>query len=317
VSAKPYRVFLRTNPVNPNGGVGLYSSFVATFDQNTKAKDLELLLAHEMLHTFAPSLDEATDRLMSTQWFSEGLAIYYQRLLPLRAGLIEPADFLEDLNQTAGRYYTNALNNTPNDQIAPRFWEDTRIRVLPYDRGSMYLAVVNAQIRKASRGRRSLDDLVFALLERQRQGTSNSPEVWIDLITKELGPAAKAEYESMLAGAVMLPESDAFGPCFERRSAKLRRFELGFDPKIMNQRPRIVRGLIPGSEAERAGLRDGDEITQPVGLDSVQEDQKRTLTLTIRREGNIFPVTYLPRGETADAYQWARVSGVPDGDCRR
>jgi predicted metalloprotease with PDZ domain len=316
-SVKPYRVFLRYNPVNPNGGAGLHNSFVATFDQNTKAKDLELLLAHEMLHTFAPSLDEIGDRPTSTQWFSEGLAIYYQRLLPLRAGLIAAADFLEDLNQTAGRYYTNGLNTTPNDQIAARFWEDTRIRVLPYDRGSMYLAVVSAQIRKASGGQRSLDDLVLALLERQRQGMSNSPEVWVELITKELGLAAKADYESMLAGAVMLPETNAFGPCFERRTARLRRFELGFDPKVMNQSPRLIRGLIPGSEAERAGLRDGDEITQPVGLDSIQEDQKRTLTLRIRREGKVFPVTYLPRGEIIDAYQWARVPGIPDRDCRQ
>ncbi len=72
------------------------------------------------------------------QWFSEGQAVYYQRLLPLRAGLITAEEFLEDLNSTAARYYTNALNNTPNDQISARFWEDTRIRVLPYDRGSMY-----------------------------------------------------------------------------------------------------------------------------------------------------------------------------------
>ena len=316
-SEKPYRVFLRHNPVNPNGGAGLYNSFVATFDQKTKPKDLELLLAHEMLHTFAPGLEEARAGLMSTQWFSEGLAIYYQRLLPLRAGLIEPEEFLNDLNPTAGRYYTNALNDTPNDQIAPRFWDDTRIRVLPYDRGSMYLAGVNAKIRKASAGKRSLDDLVLALLERQRKGLSNSPDIWVELITKDLGPAAKAEYEAMLAGAVMLPDSDAFGPCFERRIAKLRRFELGFDPKVMNQSPRIIRGLIPGSEADRAGLRDGDEITKPVGLDSVQEDQKRTLKLEIRRQGKVFPVTYLPRGETVDAYQWARVSGIADADCRQ
>jgi hypothetical protein len=315
-SEKPYRVFLRYNPVNPNGGVGLYNSFVATFDQNTNTKDLELLLAHEMLHTFAPSLDDASEnRLGASQWFSEGLAIFYQRLLPLCAGLIDPEEFLDDLNQTAARYYTNALNETPNDQIAPRFWEDTRIRVLPYDRGSIYLAVVNAQIRKASGGKRSLDNLVLVLLERQKQGLPNNPDVWVELLLKELGPSAKAEYEAMLAGAVMLPDSDAFGSCFERRVAKLRRFELGFDPKVMNQIPRIIRGLILGSEAERAGLRNGDEITQPVGLDSVQEDQKRTLTLQIRRDGKLFPMTYLPRGETVETYQWARVSGVPDADC--
>ena len=41
-----------------------------------------------------------------------------------------------DLNETAVRYYTNSLIGAPNDEIGKRFWEDTRIRVLPYDRGA-------------------------------------------------------------------------------------------------------------------------------------------------------------------------------------
>jgi len=308
---KPYRVFLRTNRVNAGGGIGLVNSFVATFDDKTKAEDLKLLLAHEMFHTFAPSLEKESEHGMgSTQWFTEGLAIYYQRLLPLRAGLIEPAVFLADLNLTAGRYYTNLLNGTPNDQIAPRFWEDTRIRVLPYDRGSMYLAVVDSKIRKASGGKRSLDDLLLTLLDRQKKGLAVGPETWVELVTGDLGPAAKEEYEAMLAGAVMVPASDAFGPEYERTVVPLRRFELGFDAKVMLEHPSVIHGLVSGSEAERAGLRDGDEILLvSAGLDSVQEDQKRLLTLKVRREGKDVSITYLPRGETVDAYQWVRAAG--------
>ncbi len=57
--------------------------------------------------------------------------MHYQGLLPFRAGLLSPEAFLEDLNDTARRYYANPLNDTPDAEIAPRFWEDTRIRVLP------------------------------------------------------------------------------------------------------------------------------------------------------------------------------------------
>jgi hypothetical protein len=53
-----------------------------------------------------------------------------------------------------------------------------------------------------------------------------------------------------------------------------------------------------------------------VGLDSLQGKQKRTLTLQIRRGDKVFSVTYLPRGETVETYQWARVPGVADADCR-
>jgi hypothetical protein len=308
----PYRVFMRYNPVNPGGGTELMRSFIITYDRDTEVDQLKSMLAHEMLHTFAPSLSGG----LETAWFSEGLAVFYQRLLPLRAGAITPDDFLRDLNETAARYYTNALNTVPNDQIAPRFWQDTRVRVLPYDRGAMYMAVVDRRMRKASGGKRSLDDLMFALLDRQRKGLPTSPSVWVELITEELGPAAKEEYEAMLAGAVLLPDSDSFGPCFKRTTALLRRFELGFDPKIMGEPTRIISGLIPGSEAEHAGLRNGDEVVNPVGLDIPQGEQKRMLTLQVRRDGKVFPVTYLPRGETVEVPQWTRVPGIADASCR-
>jgi hypothetical protein len=50
-------------------------------------------------------------------------------------------------------------------------------------------------------------------------------------------------------------------------------------------------------------------------MDSVQGDQKRLLTLKVTRDGKTFPITYLPRGETVDAYQWVRKPGVPDKAC--
>ena len=64
-------------------------------------------------------------------WYDEGDAVYYQALIPWRGGLMTTDQYLEDLNQTAYRYFTNALRDLPEAQVAPRFWEDTRIRVLP------------------------------------------------------------------------------------------------------------------------------------------------------------------------------------------
>jgi hypothetical protein len=44
--------------------------------------------------------------------------------------------------------------------VDARFWEDTRVRVLPYDRGAIYFAVLNGKIRRASGGRQTIDDLI-------------------------------------------------------------------------------------------------------------------------------------------------------------
>jgi len=37
----------------------------------------------------------------------------------------------------------------------------------------------------------------------------------------------------------------------------------------------------------------------------------------VTRDGKSFPLTYLPRGDVVDIYQWARALGVPDSDCHR
>ena len=86
--------------------------------------------------------------------------------------MITTDQFLADLNKTASRYYTNSLNDAPDEQIVPRFWEDSRIRVLPYDRGGMYFAVLNGKIGGRSAGKRSIDDLIQAMIDRSRANLS-------------------------------------------------------------------------------------------------------------------------------------------------
>ena len=111
----------------------------------------------------------------------------------------------------------------------------------------------------------------------------------------------------MLAGELVLPASDAFGSCFERTQKSLRRYELGFDSAVLIEPKRIVRGLVAGSAAALAGLQDGDIIVKPVPQDAIQGDQQATLTLLVQRGEEQLSITYLPRGETVDAYQWRRV----------
>ncbi|MFP3504673.1 hypothetical protein [Burkholderia sp. SIMBA_062] len=88
----------------------------------------------------------------------------------------------------------------------------------------------------------------------------------------------------------------------------LKRYDLGFDPTVLVQPRRIVRGLVPGSAAARAGVKDGDEILKPVPQDGIQADQRAMLRLQIRRGDTILNVAYLPRGETVQSWQRASVN---------
>jgi hypothetical protein len=304
-----FGVFGRTNQRNPGSGIGLTDSFAFTFNHTSQPSELRSLLAHEMLHAWVNSLGSSMDEAggLDRSWFGEGLAVHYQRLLPFRAGLISADDFLADLNETAGRYYTNIKINVPNADIPAGFWRDTRVRVLPYDRGSLYFAATDAAIRNASDGKRSLDDLVRTMLAERRAGANMDEALYRRLITAELGGQGIAAFEAMLKGETVLPPSDAFGPGFRRIQKPLRRFDLGFDPASLLARPKIVQGLIRDSSAQAAGLRDGDEVLNTFSQDAMQGDQSAVLELQVKRGGERLTIRYKPRGEEIPAYQWTRV----------
>lgn len=303
----PYRVFMRFNPMNAGGGAALTHSFIVTYGKNITGESIKSILGHEMTHTWTANGIGA--------WYNEGIAVYYQALIPWRAGLIDADQYLQDLNETAYRYFTNALRYTPEAEVGPRFWEDTRIRVLPYDRGAMYFAVLDGKLRRVSGGKRSVDDLIQTMMLRVRDGQPVSESVWVELLRKEIGDDGPATHGSMMAGRLMLPESDDFGPCFRRIVKKMRQFDLGFDNASIVSNPKIIRGLKADSAAAKAGLRDGDQVTYAVALDAVQGDLDRTLTLQVTRGNETFPITYRPRGAVVDAYQWERIPDVADAAC--
>lgn len=311
----PYGVFLRYNPINAGGGVGLYHAFVTTFGKGrgSDVGRIRITLAHEMFHTFQPFIGQPAG--LESSWFGEGLATFYQARLPFRFGMLTPDDYLADINWTAARYYTSSMARVPNSVVPKRFWADTRVRTLPYDRGMLYFATVDDTLRKASDGKTSLDDLVMAMLALEHDGRPTTNADWEALLRQHLGEQAVADFRAFLEGAMPVPASDAFGSCFRRVAKPLRRYELGFLTDVLAEPRRVVRGLVPGSAAALAGLRDEDEIVDPVPQDGIQGEQDQLLSLRVRRDGHVFPVTYLPRGETVDAWQWERIPDAQVSSC--
>ncbi|GAB3278389.1 peptidase M61 [Parahaliea aestuarii] len=317
-----YGVMLRYNPVNAGGGIGMHDSFVITYGEATadKLPELRSTLSHEMFHTYQPRLVSASgdqrDEL-ALSWFNEGLAVFYQREFPFRAGMMSEQEYVDDLNFHAARYYTSIMQEAPNSAVPDGFWRDTRIRTLPYDRGFLYFATVDEAVRKASGNTRSLDDLVKALRNTMDSGERLTPQHWEAMLQKELGADAVEAFRAMLAGAPPLPSADAFGPCFKRTQVALRRYQLGFEPEVLTEPVRRVRGLIAASAAAQAGLREGDIILKPVPQDAIQGTQDARLTLHVQRGESVFDISYLPRGEIVPAWQWQLRSDAVPGQCSR
>lgn len=305
-----YRIMMRYNPAaNAGGGAAFPHSFLWTYGQGVTGAFMQSILGHEMTHTWTAGV---------SKWFDEGLAVYYQIRLPWRAGLVSSADYLTDINDTAARYYTNELVNMTFPEVMNDYWGDRRKIVIPYDRGAIYLATVDEAIRQKSGGKRSLDDVVRIIVARLREGQQLSDKDWIALMRDELGQAGVDGYEAMIAGWPLVPGSSAYGPCFRRVPAMIRRYNLGYTvrPPADGRGAYFVENLIKGSEADKAGIRNGDQIVLRTNTDGAQRIPDLTLTVKITRDGKTFPITYLPRAEPVAAYKWERDPAVSETQCR-
>ena len=309
-----YRVFVRRNPYLGTGGTALARSFMFGWNPDSKptVDSLQGLIAHEMAHNWPRMQGEHGD----TAWYSEGAAEYYSLALSWRAGAVPLDRVIRTLNERADAYYTNPHRALSNPDAAKIFWTDPVAQTVPYGRGWMYLVQTDAAIRRASGGRRSLDDVVKAMRRRDVAGQPYGVDAWLELVGTELGAGpAKAAYDHMVAGGLLLPPADAFAPCLrpERRNARV--FQLGFARASLND-DRIIRGLEAGSSADIAGLRDGDVILEVSDVTEVRKDETLPLTLKIRRGAVERTVSYLPRGATVEAYRWVRNVDAPESACR-
>jgi hypothetical protein len=309
-----YRVFARQNPFNGTGGTGLAHSFMFGYHPVSKptVDSLQGLLAHEMAHTWPALQGEHGD----TAWYSEGTAEYYSTILSWRAGAITTDRLLQVFNDRADAYYSNPYIHATNPEAAKAFWTDPVAQTVPYGRGWLYLQQTDAEIRMASHASRSLDDVVKALRERQVSGRSFGIADWIALVGGEIGSSqAKAMYDHMVSGGLLVPPADLYAPCFSVARRTIRPFQLGFARASLND-DRVIRGLAEGSAAAQAGLRDGDVITEVNEIEKVRNNDALPLELTVRRGDQSLRISYLPRGAPVDAYRWVRNSGAPDAACR-
>lgn len=325
----PYTVFVRVLPVmgDRSNGMGQSSSFLSAIGPATTfGPRLRTNIAHEMLHRWLGLTLRLAGPDGSNFWFTEGFTVHYARALMLRAGLIPPDEFLAELQGATTRHFSNERASASNEEIRRGFFDDDALSVVPYTRGSLYAAELDAAIRRASGGARSLDDVMRELYrlalssDRAKEnefGLRELPQAaFRDAVARELGQPGVDRFEAViLRGERPEPPSEAFGPCFQREARSTAQFQIGFDEKKSLAEPRAVRSLIAGSAAAKAGLVEGDEI---ISLESSPLFPDKEAVVTIHRDGKKVAVRYLPArpGPKREGFEWVRVKGVPDDRCR-
>ncbi|MCC6527692.1 MAG: hypothetical protein IT373_33915 [Polyangiaceae bacterium] len=228
----PFYAFMRVLPELTTRVTGGGNAYGYTSVAGPEAKwDARMRdhLAHELLHHWVGVRLWIRDADgVSGYWLSEGFTVHYSRVVPLRAGLLPPAEFLQQLNRT-----WTSLHESPHRGASNRAMEDALDRGIgdpvigrvPYWRGSLYAAELDAAIRRASGGKRSLDLVMRELLHQARTAPRNAagyaelPEsAFRARVEAELGPAGAERFDAVIRrGEPPSPPGHAFGPCFDRR----------------------------------------------------------------------------------------------------
>jgi hypothetical protein len=308
-----YRVFVRQQPYRGVGGTALARSFMFGYfpPARPSVDELQDLLAHEMAHNWPAMQGEHGE----TAWYSEGTAEYYSLIFSYRAGLLDRQGLLRAVNQRANAYYTHPFRSLTNAEAARRFWNDPFAQQVPYGRGFLYLARTDGAIRAASGRRRSLDDIVREIRRRQLAGEPYGIAQWLDLVGAEIGrERAEGDFEWMKSGKAVEPDQ-AFSPCFHGVSEQRPVFDLGFARRSLND-DAIVRDLESGSNAAKAGLRNGDVVVHYSDLKPLIGDEKAQIELTIRRDGAEQVIRYVPRGAAVQTWRFVDDPSVPSETCR-
>ncbi len=298
--AHPYRVFLRTHPHRGAAASAHPASFVMSLNPAHPLDEGAIFetIAHELVHEWL-HLDGSAEEVT---WFVEGAADYYSLVLPLREGMLEDDAFLQAVNLEARECYANVRRGLTMAEAQPLFFSDFLAHRLPYARGMFYLADLDARVRRATGGARSVDDVVRDVVRRRRAGERCGLREWCDLVEGFLQAPERPILDDLVFTGVGRPGEGCFGPRFVQQAIEVPVLDLGFDPSTLVTRR--VTGVRPGGIADRAGLREGEAVDLPRYPDLVRLDIGEVVRIGVTRAGRSVQVELALDGPTATVPQW-------------
>jgi predicted metalloprotease with PDZ domain len=263
-----------------NAGGGMEHANGTAINVNSETQ-LPGVVAHEFFHLWnvkrirpasLEPVDYAREQYSRALWFAEGVTSTYGRYAQLRSGLWSKQDFYADLAQQINELESRPANRWQSaEQSSLDTWLDKydyyngpEFSVSYYSKGQVIGNLLDILIRDRTNNQRSLDDLMRTMNEKfaKRSKTyRDSLDVqltaeeiaggsFVDFFGKYVAGAEPLPYESLLANAGLL-----------LKQREIVRAELGFSMERDAGGKSVVRSVVPGSTAERAGLLADDEIT--------------------------------------------------------
>jgi predicted metalloprotease with PDZ domain len=279
-------------------GTGRTDAFSIASTSAFELKQAVRFLAHEYMHSWVPielggmpEEDEAKD-----YWFSEGFNDYLAAKVLLRAGIWTLAEWAADKNETLLRYAQSPAKTADGAEIARRFWTDSAVQQVSYDRGHLLAAKLDSEIAARSGGKQSLE----GVLRIQRKAAAGSTELATALFRKILREETGIDIDSDLEryarrGEPLLLPADLLGDCARLVTERRKAFTRGYDADATRRGGGVFAGVDPQGPAYAAGLRDGMQLVRreagKIGDASVE------LAYRVTDGGVERVISYLPEGK--------------------
>ncbi len=244
------------------------------------------LVAHEFFHLWNVKrirpdalgpFDYTKENYTKLLWVAEGITDYYARLVLRRSGVVSDKEFLaeqakafQQLQNTPGRLEQSAEESSFDTWIKYYRQDENSInsQVDYYLKGAILGLLLDLEIRKQSKGAKSLDDVMrYLYTEFYKKDRNYTPKDFQEACELMAGASLEEffaryvhgreelDYNASLAGAGLM--LDSTGPTIGGKPAE--KAYLGADLDQEGERL-MVKRVYAGSPAYEQGLNSGDQV---------------------------------------------------------
>jgi predicted metalloprotease with PDZ domain len=272
--AGPYLVtILAFTPERPGsisvGGTGRRDAFAFFATTNAVADTLDLIMAHEMTHSWVPRrigniIENETQQ--ESYWLSEGFTDFATYRALVLSGAWGPERFAQQMNSVLAEYDALSIKALPNAEAAKLYWTSREGQRLPYLRGMLFASWLDDQLRKVSSGK-SLKQILLAM--QKRAAGINQEEAaklgYAARLLRDEAATAGMDIDGVIAtyidkGQPIVFEAGFMADCGRLETRRRATFHRGFDVEATVANANTISGVKVNGPAWKAGLRDGMKL---------------------------------------------------------
>lgn len=300
----PYYIFLYPTPQTDATGIALNRCcFFGFGDQLVESVEkIEGTIAHELVHNWlvikgAPVLESL---------FAEGAAEFYSCYILFLLGKDDADGYVERINTKLRKYYANPYSKGRLVDAFEKSWTHSYAQIVPYGRGILLLMHLDALLNRCTKGKVRLYNLMTELLDGAKEGVTMTWDRFVSLADGYTEGAASDFIKEIMEEGIIAPPKDFFGEGYTVIEDTVAEIDSGFDDTVRFSPDKVVKGVRPGSNAEAAGLRNGDVLLFASSDWTVTDSENEPLVCDIRRGNDELSISYLPRGKKVPCWKYIK-----------